>query len=165
MVVVPWRSQTNDAWDPLSAFLTIRLRIGGIALDVEGVFDSGADMIDLQPPKLAEFQIDLDQYGFSTGIDPDGNRRLIPIAIAEAELDGHVFEAPVALYPFDARPVHVLGRAGLLDNFRVTLDAGAAETRFEWVGPSAHSRIDAIRQNFIDERIGTRQQYLDAGYT
>lgn len=111
MLQVAWRAQTTEPSDPLSTIFTMRIRIGAISLDIEGVFDTGADMIDLQPPKLAEFQLDVDKAGFSTGRDPNGNKRLIPIVIAEADLDGHQFEVPVALYPFPARPVHVFGRA------------------------------------------------------
>ena len=165
MLQVAWRAQTPEPSDPLSTIFTMRIRIGAISLEVEGVFDTGADMVDLQPPMLAEFQVDLDQAGFSTGRDPQGNKKLIPIVIAEAELDGHQFSVPVALYPFAARPVHVFGRAGLLDHFEVTLDAAAAETRFEWTGKSAHSRIDAIRQTFVDPNVGQRQRYLAAGCT
>jgi len=163
MVPVTWKPQTADAWDPLSTVFTMKIRVGGVTLDVEGVFDTGADMIDLQPPKLAEFQINADQHGFSTTVI-NGQKWMIPIVIAEAELDGHWFEVPVALYPFDTRPVHVFGRAGLLDHFKVTLDPAAGQTRFEWNGKGPHSRIEAIKQEFVDPLIGKRQLFLAAGY-
>lgn len=165
MITVPWRAQTSDLWDPLSTVFTMKIRIGGVELDVEGVLDTGADMIDLQPPKLGEFQINVAEHGFSTDTDPNtGQKRLIPIVIAEAELDGHEFEAPVALYPFTARLVHVFGRAGILDHFNVALDPAAGETRIDWSGKSPHSRIDAIRHTFVDTRIPMRNQYLAAGF-
>src|SRR5712692_8830702 len=95
MVVVKWRPQTPEPWDPPSTILTIKFRIGGVTLDVEGVFDTGADMNDLQPPKLAEFQNDPDHHGFSADPNLHGQPRLIPIVIATGELDGHTFEAPL----------------------------------------------------------------------
>ena len=160
MVRVAWKSQTVQIWDPLSTILTIPIRIGDVELEIEGVFDTGADWTDLQPPAIGQFGIDEDQHGFATIQDNGIVVATIPVAMATARLDGQEFPLPVTLYPNAVRPTHVFGRAGLLDHFHVTLDPVAGETTLEWRGPSEHSRLAEIQRLFIDERIGRRHDWL-----
>jgi hypothetical protein len=160
-VKIDWSAQTPDDWDPLSTIFTMSIRIGEVEIPVRGVFDTGADFTDLQPPLIDQFHLDEDQYGFSPVIDDNGVvADTEPIAIATARLDGHDFPLPVHLYRTVRRSQHVFGRAGLLDYFRITLDPAAAATTFEWYGPSPKNRLDPIRKLWVTDRIGKRAAWM-----
>jgi hypothetical protein len=157
---VPWQPQTAEAWDPLAVRLQIEITINGITREVEGTFDTGADMTELQPPLITEFAIDEDQSGFATASDAKGRPDTQSVVMASARFDDKVFDMPVCMPRRATRAVNVFGRAGLMDHFRIVFDPDKSETTFEARDLSPKSRIGAIKQSFIDDRVGTRQRFI-----
>ena len=65
MQEIHWALQTNEPTDPPAVVVKVEITIGDQTREVEGTFDTGADMTELQPPYFDEFGVDEDTVGFT----------------------------------------------------------------------------------------------------
>ena len=101
---------------------------------IKGLLDSGADWTTLRMEWKDALRV-RDAECFETkltGICGPDNPIMSLATLLDATLDGHTFRMPVAFVK--EVPVDLFGRIGLLERFRVQLDAPAALTTFEWAG-------------------------------
>jgi len=161
MKTISWSAQTGQSWDPLATILTISIRIGDVEVPVSGVLDTGADVTELQPPLIDQFQVDEDACGFipitnDHGIIVDTE----PVTMATGSLDGYEFRMPVHLRRTVTRPRQVFGRSGLIDHFKISLDPAAATTTFEWSGLSPHNRLSEFETAWTKPRRGRKDHWV-----
>lgn len=125
-----WKVFGPQHWSNVAA-PSIKVDMPGVdgVVNVEGMFDTGADWTELQTGLMDTLGIAPAQCAASL---VDGVWR--PSTVVEARLDGHVFNLPVTFVDRYAGPdlVNLFGRIGILDQFGVAVNPKLKRSGFHW---------------------------------
>jgi hypothetical protein len=117
---------------------------------IKGLFDSGADWTTLRMEWKEALRV-RDSECFETeltGICGKDNPIRALATVLDASLDGRRFRIPVAFVR--EVPIDLFGRTGLLERYKVQLDAFGGLTTFDWADCPA-PLADSFEQNWKAE--------------